>query len=255
MTTAEVLANALIRRERLAELPAGTRPSTIEEAYAAREQLVPRWLAHNGGSVIGYKIGCTSTSAQEYLGLNGPFYGNLFSALTFDSPARIKADFFFQRVVESEFAFRIGRDLPPGATRAQLEDAIDAVLPGIEIADSRYTSWRTMGALALIADAACHGGWIKGAPYSNWRDIDLATQRVELFANGKLVGSGSGAAVLGHPLNALEWLVRELGKKGIGLKAGEFITTGVTTETYLGEAGDKIHADFGPVGSVDLTFG
>jgi 2-keto-4-pentenoate hydratase len=254
VTTAEVLSNAYIRRERLSELPAGAKPATLEEAYAAREQLVPRWLAHLGGHVIGYKIGCTSASAAEYLGLSGPFYGNLFSALTFDSPVRLPASRFFQRVIESEFAFRIGCDLAPGASRREIEDAIDGVIPGIEIADSRYTSWRTMGAFALIADAACHGGWIRGPLYRNWRDIDLAAQRVELHANGKLVGSGSGAAVLGHPLNALEWLVQMLGGKRIGLKAGEFITTGVTTETYLGEAGDRIHADFGPVGSVELAF-
>jgi 2-keto-4-pentenoate hydratase len=254
VTTAEVLAHAYIRRERLPELPAGAKPSTLEEAYAAREQLVPLWLGHMGGRVIGYKIGCTSASAAEYLGLDGPFYGNLFSALTFESPARVPASRFFQRVVESEFAFLIGRDVAPGAGRREIEDAIEGVIPGIEIADSRYTSWRTMGALALIADAACHGGWIRGPLYRNWRDIDLAAQRVELWANEKLVGSGSGAAALGHPLNALEWLVQKLGAKGIGLKAGEFITTGVTTETYLGEAGDRIRADFGPVGSVEVTF-
>ena len=67
-------------------------------------------------------------------------------------------------------------------------------------------------------------------------------------------GKGSGAAVLGHPLNALEWLVNKLASHGRGLKAGEYITTGVTTDTYMASAGDLVRADFGPVGAVELTF-
>jgi 2-keto-4-pentenoate hydratase len=65
---------------------------------------------------------------------------------------------------------------------------------------------------------------------------------------------GRGANVLGHPLNALEWLVHSLSARGLGLKAGQYVTTGVTTEVYMAERGDRITADFGPVGSVDLNF-
>jgi len=60
--------------------------------------------------------------------------------------------------------------------------------------------------------------------------------------------------VLGHPLNALEWLVNSLGARGLGLKAGQYVTTGVTTEVYMAQRGDRIMADFGAVGAVELTF-
>jgi len=72
--------------------------------------------------------------------------------------------------------------------------------------------------------------------------------------NGTLLREGTGSNVLGHPLNALEWLVNNLSARGIGLRFGQYITTGVTTEVYMAERGDRITADFGPVGSVDLTF-
>jgi 2-keto-4-pentenoate hydratase len=111
-----------------------------------------------------------------------------------------------------------------------------------------------MGAAALIADNACHGAWVKGALLTNWRTIELASQRVQLLVNGNVASTGSGAAVLGHPLNALEWLVSKLASRGIGLKAGEYITTGVTTDTYLASAGDHVRADFGVVGAVELAF-
>jgi 2-keto-4-pentenoate hydratase len=75
---------------------------------------------------------------------------------------------------------------------------------------------------------------------------------VQLIINGQLKDEGSGAAVLGHPLNALTWLANALNARELGLKAGDRITTGVTTDIYLAGAGDLVEADFGPVGRVTL---
>src|ERR1019366_2317122 len=181
----------------------------------------------------------------------------LLAASTFDSPARLDASSFFMRVIESEFAFQFARDLPPSARpldHEQIADAVAGVLPGIEIVDSRFTSWTTVGAPSLIADNACHGAWVMGALITDWRHLDLAAQAVELRVNGSVVQRGSGSAVLGHPLNALEWLVRRLHAQGIGLEAGDYVTTGVTTDIYDAQAGDHLIADFGPVGAVELHF-
>jgi 2-keto-4-pentenoate hydratase len=249
--TAQLLADARFHKSRLTDLSVGT----MEEAYRVRELVVQRWISHYGGRVLGYKIACTNASAQQYLRVDSPFYGNLLSALSYESPARLKAGDFFMRVMEAEFGFLMGRDLSPGPhTREEIADAVEGVLPGIEIVDSRYTSWTTMGAAALIADNACHGAWVKGALVRDWRGIDLASQAVRLIVNDKVVATGSGAAVLGHPLNALEWLVGKLSSHGLGLAAGDYITTGVTTDTYMVEAGDSVRAEFGPVGAVELSF-
>ena len=149
------------------------------------------------------------------------------------------------------------RDLPPAAQPMGLDEIADAlagVLPGIEIVDSRFHSWTTVGATSLIADNACHGAWVKGALVTNWRHLDLAAQPVELSLNGKVIERGSGAAVLGHPLNALQWLVHRLHQQGIGFQAGDYVTTGVTTDIYDAQPGDHLVADFGPVGAIDLRF-
>jgi 2-keto-4-pentenoate hydratase len=104
------------------------------------------------------------------------------------------------------------------------------VIPGIEIVDSRFDEWTTIGAPSLIADNACNAAWIKGSLLTDWRGIDLAKQAVTVRVNGEVLREGSGANVLGHPIHALEWLVNSLGARGLGLKAGQYITTGVTTE-------------------------
>jgi 2-keto-4-pentenoate hydratase len=254
---AQLLSEARIRHVRLPELPVDVRPKSTEEAYQCQSGVVRGLLEHYGGELVGYKIACTNVTAQRQLNVDAPFHGRLLSAFLFESPARIAADHFFMRVVEAEFAFLIGRDLPPQTaprSREEVANAVEAALPGIEIVDSRFDSWTTIGALSLIADNACNAAWIKGPLLKDWQDIDLAAQPVRLTVNGKLWREGNGRAVLGHPLNALQWLANSLSASGAGLKAGQFVTTGVTMEVYMGERGDRILADFGRVGAVELEF-
>ena len=252
---ARLLAKARFHHRRLSELPSNARPKNSTEAYACQDALVSLLIEHYGGETIGYKIACTNKIAQELLHMDGPFHGKLLSSSSFDSPAKIEAGLFFMRVMEAEFAFRMVRDLSPGAhipSREEVADAVEGVLPGIEIVDSRFDEWTTVGGESLIADNACHAAWVKGAPVTDWRKLDLAAQEVRLSVNGTVIQKGNGAAVLGHPLNALHWLVGSLHERGIALKAGQYVTTGVTTNIYLGQPGDHISADFGPVGAVEL---
>lgn len=255
--SSELLAQARIKHQRLPELPGSIRPTKAEQAYHVQDGLIDQLLAHYGGTVIGYKVACTNVTAQRQLNVDAPFSGRLLSAFFFESPGRVDASKFFMRVVEAEFAFEMARDLPPISeprSRDEIAAAVKGVLPGIEIVDSRFDDWTTIGAPSLIADNACNAAWVRGRLITGWKDIDLAAQAVRVTVNGKVLREGAGSNVLGHPLNALEWLVNNLSARGLGLKAGQFVTTGVTTEVYMAERGDRITADFGPVGSVDLEF-
>ena len=258
----KALCDARTRHARMAALPEASRPQTPEDGYGCQHLLVEHLVSHYGGRLIGYKVACTNVTAQRQLNVDGPFYGRMMSAFCFDSPARVEAGQFFMRVVEAEFAFLIARDLPPRADRYSVDEVatqIEGALPGIEIVDSRFDDWTTIGAPSLIADNACHAAWVKGRLTTDWRELDLAEQTVELKVLGsdgkiKLERTGRGRAVLGHPLNALTWLANKLSSHGRGLKAGEYVTTGVTMEVYMGESGDRIQASFGPLGNIDLEF-
>jgi 2-keto-4-pentenoate hydratase len=165
---------------------------------------------------------------------------------------------FFMRVVEPEFAFEMRDDLPASGRPYDTDTvaaAVGAILPAIEIADSRYAEWTVVDGPSLIADNGCNGAWIRGETYPGWRACDLATHEVALVVNGKSVRQGRGDVIMGHPINALTWLANMLSRLGSGLKAGDLISTGTCTEMYLGQAGDEICADFGSLGIVELTFG
>ena len=254
---ARMLSRARIQHNRIAELPESVRPRSADESYLCQTGVVRQLLEHYGGRIVGYKIACTNTSAQRQLGVDGPFSGTLLSTFCFDSPARVAADQFFMRVVEAEFGFRMARDLPPLSRprdREEVAAAVEGVIPAIEIVDSRYNDWTSIGAMSLIADNACNAAWVKGELITDWRNIDLAAQAVRLSVNGQVVREGSGSAVLGHPLNALHWLANSLASRDIGLQAGQYVTTGVTTEVYMGQQGDWITADFGSLGTANVVF-
>lgn len=255
---ADLLAEARLTRRRRTCLPEECRPLTPQEGYAVQDMLVQRLLSNYGGRPVGYKIACTNKSAQELLTLNEPFYGRLLSSFVHMSPARMDPNDFFMRVVEPEFAFEMADDLPGSRVPYDSETvaaAVGAILPAIEIADSRYTEWTVVDGPSLIADNGCNGAWVRGEAYPGWRAYDLATHEVVLLINGKRVGTGRGNVIMGHPLNALTWLANMLCRLGSGLRAGDLISTGTCTEMYLGQAGDEIRADFGSLGTVELTFG
>ena len=132
------------------------------------------------------------------------------------------------RVAEAEFAFRLGRDLPPRPEPYSVDEAlaaVDTLHTAIELPDSRYEDFTIVGAPQLIADNACAHLFVIGpATTARWREIDLANHRAALTVRGKQTHYGQGANVLGDPRIALAWLVNELSGLDITLETGQIVT-------------------------------
>ncbi len=252
---AEQLLAARAERRPIAFLPMDALPGSLDEGYRAQDLLVRALLAESNSRLIGYKIAATNTAAQRLLKVEAPFFGQLLSGRTFASPATLPSGEFTVRCVEVEFGVELAADAVPEDvpfTSESIADLIFAVIPSIEVVDHRFVDWATVGAPSLIADNAIHGAWIEGLPVTRWRETDLAAHGVTLFANDQVVGTGSGAAVLGHPLNAVAWLANELPRHGRYLRRGDKVTTGTAAPVYHANPGDRLVADFGAFGQVEL---
>lgn len=248
-----------LRRERrqVDGMPAELRPPDLETGYAVQARLVDELLASGGGRLIGYKIACTNVQVQALYGVDAPIYGRLLSASSYASPARLSAARFTRRIIEPEFAFVMRADAPPARApydRARIAALVATALPAIEIVDHRFAASDRFDGATLAADNAIHGAWVHGEPCADWRGLDLAAIQVRLYAEGKVVRTGSGALVLGHPLDALAWLANALAARGAGLAAGDRITTGTCTEVYPAAPGERVVADFGPIGRAEVRF-
>lgn len=229
---------------------------TLAQAEALQARLTDRTLARIGGSIIGTKLGSTSAAMLRNLGLASPFRGPLFSARSYASGVRLPRADFLTCIIEAEVGVRLGRDLKGRNGRAPERDdileAIDMVFPAIEIADTRLDSFAKASAVALISDLGAAGAWIQGAPCKHWRELDLASLAMTLTRDGVSLREGTGAAVLGSPLNTLEMLARDLACEGRYLKAGEYVTTGSFAVPYPSPEGGVFVADFGDFGSVSV---
>lgn len=208
--------------------------------------------------LFGWKIAATSKAGQAHIGVDGPLAGRILAERVLTDGATSSLAGNGMRVAELEFAFRMGRDLPPRDEpygQPEVLDAVASLHPAIEIPDSRFVDFVAAGGVQLVADNACAHEFVLGeSTGAAWRDIDLAAFKPVARMPGRDDQTGLGANVLGDPRIALTWLVNELSGLGVTLKAGEVVTTGTCVVPIAIAPGDSIEADFGVLGQVNVAF-
>lgn len=241
--------------EVIPRLPEGLTPQTRADGYAIQSGLSLR----TAKGLVGWKIAATSKAGQSHIGVDGPLAGRLIAERTAASGATLSFRGNRMRVAEPEFAFRAGADLAPRATPYAVDEvmaAMDALIPAIEVPDLRFTDFAKVGGAQLIADNACAHQFVLGQPATcDWRALDLARYPVHAIVKGRYERDGIGANVLDDPRLALTWLVNELSGLGLTLTRGQVVTTGTCMVPLDIQAGDHVHADFGMLGQVEVTFG
>jgi len=239
---------------KIGDLVADQRPTSRAEGYALQRAV---W-ARSQHKPTGWKIAATSSAGQGHIGVSGPIAGRLLGERTFGDGASLTLKGNEMRVAEPEFAFQIGKDIAPRSTEYSVTEALEAVSDlylAIEVPDSRFAKFETAGEAQLIADNACAHDFVLGPVVkADWRAVDLSKHATLGEIAGKLRHEGSGGNVLGDPRIALAWLVNELTRLGIEVKAGEIITTGTSTKPLPIVPGDRVIADFGAFGRVSASF-
>ena len=248
---ADLLWDCWNQGRRLTSIPEEIRPRTREEGYAVQALLEERTVS----PLFGWKIAATSKAGQIHINVTGPLAGRLLREKAFGSGAELTFGVNHMKVAEAEFAFRMGRDLPPREQSYSVDEVLSAVAtlhPAIEVPDSRFDDFTIVGAPQLIADNACAHQFVLGpATTADWRALDLVEHRAVGTA-GELTREGKGANVLGDPRVALAWLVNELSGLGITLKADQVVTTGTCLVPLPIQPGVDVSVDFGVLGRVAI---
>ncbi len=232
---------------------------TLEDAYAIQHAWVSMKLAA-GRTVKGHKIGLTSRAMQMSSQIDEPDYGTLLDDMFFAEGCDVPAGRFIMPRVEVELAFVLGKPLAgPNCTLFDVYDAIDYVIPALEIIDARSQSIdpgtkRPRKVFDTISDNAANAGVILGGRPIKPFDVDLRWVCAILSRNGVIEETGVAAGVLNHPANGVVWLANRLARFDVALAAGEVILSGSFTRPVLARAGDTFHADYGPMGSIACHF-
>lgn len=230
-------------------------PQNRAEGYAAQAA----FCENTGQLPMGWKIAATSQAGQQHINVSGPLAGRLLASRCQPAGASLKLGTNRMRVMEPEFAFRIGSDIraqgPQPLTIDQVMKQVKDLHLAIEVPDSRFAHFVQAGEALLLADFACAHQMLLGEAVAfDWRGLDLSQHAVQVRNHGELKATGSGANVLGDPRIALTWLANELIAHGMYLREGETVITGTCVVPVVLHEGDAIEADFGVLGQITAKF-
>ncbi|MFB6103050.1 MAG: 2-keto-4-pentenoate hydratase [Haloplanus sp.] len=223
---------------------------SVADGYAIQRAMLDRREADEGPAV-GYKVGFTSDAIQEELGVDEPAYGRIL-ADTVRSEGRLDDDGLIDPKIEPELAVRLDESLDPPVTPVDALDAASAVVPVVEVVDSRIRDW-TVDAGSAVADNALAARVVHGDRIGDPTSLDLSLEGVAVRRNGEQVATGVGADVLGGPARVVAWLAGALAERGERLTAGDLVSTGSLTPLVPLEPGDTVEARFASLGTVSVA--
>jgi 2-keto-4-pentenoate hydratase len=219
---------------------------TVDDAYRIQLALIDRRVAA-GERQIGWKLGFTAKAMREQFKYHEPLFacvletqptGHMFGATELIHPG-----------FETELCVRLGQDLEGQVSLDQARAAVDVIYPSFEIIETRGP----VSQMAMVtADNGQQRSVIIGAPVRLPPNLDLAQASVRVQLNGEEVATGFGAAVLGNPLNSIQWLAEKLREYGRSLRAGDLVMTGSFVRQFPLHPGDVALAEFSGIGCVEV---
>lgn len=219
-----------------------------EAAYHIQDRVVDLL---GDGRVEAWKLGLTSPAKQKQMSVSEPLYGRFVPGSGSEPGQPLSTRNLIQPRVEPEIAFMIGRELGgPGVGVTEVLDATSWIAPALDVLDSRYAGYR-FTLPDVIADNASAARYVVGDPRP-WEGQPLALVGTLLELNGRMVDTAAGAAVMGHPAEAVAWLVRKLHSRGRSLPAASLVLSGSPTAAVAVGPGDHVLASIDRLGEVEL---
>jgi len=250
---AQELAEALHTRQPVEPLSERFPELTVDDAYAIQTEIL-RLRLEEGRRVIGRKIGLTSRAMQNMFNVHEPDFGFLLDDMVIINGEIFPAGQMLQPRCESEIAFLLKRDLTgPGITTEDVLMATEAVMPSLEIVDSRVKDWK-IKLVDSISDNGSSAMLVLGDAVHKPESIDLRLVGMVFEKNGEILSTGAGAAVLGHPASAVAWLANKMAQFETKLNAGEVVLSGAITAASPIAPGDYFKASFDRLGCVSVKF-
>ena len=233
---------------------AGAGPSSRAEAFAVQDRMAELI----GDRCVGWKVGAAVRAVQIMEGHDGPILGRLLASRVFDNPGQVPWALFEGCKIESEFAFRF-RSAVPARDRAWTREELAPVIvfhPGLEIAGTRYipdTGGRKFNTHDAIADNGSGGGYVVGAGIADWQGIDFAAMPIDARIDGGAPLHTYTGEFRRDVVDILVETVNSLSARGIGMAAGDLLSTGSLTLPTVLHRGQTYVTRFGDLMTVSVT--
>ena len=242
----DAIVRAWQKAEPIRGLPADL---AMADAVCIRDGLVERLLP-SLGRIIGYKAGLTNEAIQQRFGVSSPVRGVLLENMLLPDGAEVPAQFGARPVVEADLLVEVkDAAIHEAITHLDVLRSLSRVMPFIELPDLMLAEGEKLTApLIVLTNVGARLGVVgQGIPVETTEKFaaTLAAMRVVVTdQDGKKMASGTGTAILGHPLNAVLWLAQDLDRSGIRLKPGDVLSLGSFTPLLTPRAGMTIEVRY-----------
>jgi len=220
----------------------------VDTAYRVQEELVGLRTGR-GEVIVGVKLGFTSKAKMAQMGVSDVIVGRLTDDMQVPDGGATDLARYIHPKVEPEVAYRIARDVDVGDPKVDILACVDAIAPAMEIIDSRYLDFRFTYE-DVIADNTSAAGFAVGEWVRLSEAADAADLQVSLRV-GDEENTGTTAAILGDPEEALRALLDMCRRRRIPLRQGDIVLAGAATAAIrLGE--ETATCSVAGLGSVSL---
>ncbi len=224
---------------------------STDDAYAIQKELIQRRVSA-GERIVGVKVGLTSKAKQQDIGIDEPIYGWLTDGMALGVESPLSLGTVIHPRVEPEIVFILRDSLAgPGVGLHDVLAATSAVCCGLEVIDSRFMDFR-FALPDVVADNASASKFVLGPTEVSPFGLDLSLLGCVLEENGSIVATAAGAAILGHPANAVAQVANFLGSRGSRLEPGWIVLSGGLTAARPLLAEDHVTGTFAHLGRVGL---
>jgi 2-keto-4-pentenoate hydratase len=225
----------------------------VAEAYAV-QATVADLRQQRGEKVIGYKVGCTSPTIREQLGISHSITGRLFDSEQHVSGATLSRSDFASLAIEGELAIELAceptpEDFAGGANT--IPQCVARVFPVIELHHLVMRGKRPTAG-ELIANNAIHGGVVAGRGVA--RDEIIGEASLSIFVDDERVEGCDGDVLIETIETSLAWLARIARERGEPLAAGQVILTGSVPGLIPITDDSHVRVEAPPFGQVEVQF-
>lgn len=223
-------------------------------AYTIQDRLIEMKCNRENTNISGRKLGLTSQSKQEMMGVHEPSYGVLLDNMQLVEGEPISTKPFIHAKVEPEIAFVFDKEV--SGDHISVTDILDAtayITPAMEIIDSRYRNF-DFTLPDVIADNSSSSRYLFSETFYQVDDVDLRLMGMVFKKNGEIVATSAGAAVMGHPARAVAWMANKLKEKKQSIQPGEIVLSGALSKAFAIAPGDHFSVHFDGIGSLEAAF-
>ncbi len=218
---------------------------SVDDAQCLRQALVDE-LGKSQGRIVGYKAGLTNKAVQQRFGYPAPVRGMLFEKMLLADGAEVAAKFGARPVFEADLVVEVKDEgINQAKTPAEVLRHVAKIYPFIELPDLVVAEGEPLNGPIITAINVGARLGVLGKPLApdaapGMLDALEKMMVVMRDQDGKELGKGPGAAILGHPLNAVVWLAEDLAKSGGKLRTGDLLSLGSFTPLVPPKAGSTI---------------